>query len=202
MGVSATSHDPWDPDGYLELMHEELPDYEALQAALVAATRGVTAARVLELGVGTGETTRRVLEQHPDVQLVGIDASAGMLGVARVALSGLPVTLAVSRFEDPLPPGPFDLVVSALAIHHLDGPGKASLFKRVGHVLAPGGRFAFGDVVVPDDPADARTPLEEGFDLPSRADAQLSWLRAAGLLNAHVAWQRRDLAVIVADKPA
>jgi hypothetical protein len=29
------------------------------------------------------------------------------------------------ELEDPLPPGPFGLVFSVLAIHHLDGPGKA-----------------------------------------------------------------------------
>jgi tRNA (cmo5U34)-methyltransferase len=182
-------------------MREEMPDYEALQAELMAATAGSDARRVLELGVGTGETTRRLLEAHPDAQLVGIDASAGMLGIARVTLAGRPVTLAVGRFEDPLPSGPFDLVVSALAIHHLDGPEKAALFRQVGHVLAPGGRFAFADVVVPDDPADTRTPLEEGYDLPSTIAAQLAWLRAGGLTNARVAWQRHDLAVLVAERP-
>jgi tRNA (cmo5U34)-methyltransferase len=54
-----------------------------------------------------------------------------------------------------------------------------------------------GDVVVPADPADAITPLSPDFDLPSRADEQVEWLRAAGL-DARVAWSERDLAVIVA----
>jgi SAM-dependent methyltransferase len=60
--------------------------------------------------------------------------------------------LRVSRLEDPLPGGNFDLVVSALAVHHLDGAGKADLFARVAARLRPGGRFVFGDVVVSDDP--------------------------------------------------
>ena len=34
------------------------------------------------------------------------------------------------------PAGPFDLVASALAVHHLDGPGKAELFRRLAGVLA------------------------------------------------------------------
>jgi tRNA (cmo5U34)-methyltransferase len=101
------------------------------------------------------------------------------------------------RLQDPLPGGPFDLVLSVLAVHHLDGPGKADLFRRVAAVLAPGGRLVLGDVVIPDDPADAVTPLSPDFDLPSRVDEQLAWLRAAGL-DGRVAWAERDLAVIVA----
>jgi tRNA (cmo5U34)-methyltransferase len=37
----------------------------------------------------------------------------------------------VHRLEDPPPEGNFALVVSALAVHHLDGAGKADLFARV-----------------------------------------------------------------------
>ena len=52
-----------------------------------------------------------------------------------------------------------------------------------------------GDVVVPDDPADAITPLSPYYDLPSRADDQLIWLSAAGFA-ASVVWTARDLAVV------
>jgi tRNA (cmo5U34)-methyltransferase len=86
--------------------------------------------------------------------------------------------------------------VSAFAIHHLDGPGKADLFRRVAAVLAPGGRFVLADVVVPEDPDDVVTPLDPGFDLPSPLADQLAWLEAAGL-RASVAWAHRDLAVMV-----
>ena len=41
----------------------------------------------------------------------------------------------VRRLEDPLPDGPFDLVVSAFAIHHLDADGKSTLFERVAFVF-------------------------------------------------------------------
>jgi tRNA (cmo5U34)-methyltransferase len=181
------------PEGYLELMLSEMPGYHRLQDATAAAT-GSGAATVLELGTGTGETARRVLERHPGASLVGIDASADMLAVAREALPD--ADLRVGRLEAPLPPGPFELVVSVLAVHHLDGAGKADLFRRIAAVLAPAGRFVLGDVVVPDDPADALTPLNPGFDLPSRADQQVEWLSDAGLVAA-VVWAERDLAVLV-----
>jgi tRNA (cmo5U34)-methyltransferase len=184
------------PNEYLELMHSELPAYERLQDAAAAAT-GSHAKRLLELGTGTGETSRRVLTRHPGATLVGIDVSADMLAV--VDLPG--ADLRVARLEDPLPEGPFDLVFSALAVHHLDGPAKADLFARVAAVLEPAGRFVLADVVVPDDPADATTPLSPGFDLPSRAGDQVAWLREAGL-DATVVWSEGDLAVIVAVRPS
>ena len=187
----------WDPAAYLELMQRELPDYERLQDELVEATRPVPARTILELGTGTGETARRVLDAHPAARLHGVDASADMLDMARRTLAGRPATLAVGRIEDGLPSGPFDLVVSALAVHHLDGPGKRSLFERVAAVLAPGGRFVLADVVVPDDPADALTPLDPSYDLPSALADQLAWLRNAGL-TASTTWHHHDLAVLVA----
>jgi tRNA (cmo5U34)-methyltransferase len=187
----------WDPDSYLALMHEEVPDYDELQDR-VAALTGVGADRALELGTGTGETARRVLAANPDARLVGLDASPQMLDRARSMLPGERVELVVSQLEDPLPPGPFDVVFSALAVHHLNGPGKADLFRRVAAVLAPAGRFVLGDVIVPEDPADMVTPIDDGYDMPSTAAEQLTWLQEAGL-DAHVAWQRRDLAVLVAE---
>ncbi len=110
------------------------------------------------------------------------------------------MTLRVADLLDPLPEGPFDLVVSALAIHHLDGPGKAELFRRVAAVVAPGGRFVLGDVVLPEDPANAVTPLSDGYDKPSTLSDQVRWLEAAGL-EPTLVWEGDDLAVLTADRP-
>jgi tRNA (cmo5U34)-methyltransferase len=187
----------FDPATYPETIRAEVPAYDELQDAVAEATAGIHAARVLELGVGTGQTSHRVLGLHPEAELVGIDESARMLAVASADLSA---DLRVSRLEDPLPEGDFDLVVSALAVHHLDGPGKADLFARVAARLRPGGRFVLGDVVVPDDPADLVTPIDGAYDQPNTIDDQVRWLAAAGL-DAKVVWTRQDLAVIVADSP-
>jgi tRNA (cmo5U34)-methyltransferase len=185
----------FDPDTYLQLMAEEVPGYERLQAAVAA--EAVPAARVLELGTGTGETARRVLTRTPGAEWVGVDASERMLAHARRALPG--ADLRVARLEDPLPDGPFGLVVSALAVHHLDGPAKAALFARVAGALEPGGRFVLGDVVIPEDPADVVTPIDGVHDTPSRVDEQLAWLAAAEF-EPRVAWRERDLAVLVGDR--
>jgi tRNA (cmo5U34)-methyltransferase len=178
-------------------MAEEVPDYARLQDEAAAATVELASVRrVLDLGTGTGETARRVLALHPDAAIVGVDASEAMLSRARDVLPD--ADLRVARLEDPLPAGPFDLAVSALAVHHLRGPAKAELFNRIADALRPGGRFVLADVVVPEDPADAITPIDGVDDVPSRVDEQLEWLFAAGL-RAAVAWSCRDLAVLIAD---
>jgi tRNA (cmo5U34)-methyltransferase len=157
--------------------------------------------RVLELGTGTGETARRLLERHPAAQLVGVDESASMLAAARTALPEDRVSLQVGAIEDPLPAGPFDLVASALCVHHLEGTLKRDLFARVRSVLAPGGRFVLGDVIVPADAGETAIPLSDGYDHPSPLADQLRWLAETGF-DAHVVWEHGDLAVVVASATA
>jgi tRNA (cmo5U34)-methyltransferase len=193
----------FDPATYLDLMRAEVPAYGRLQEAVAdaAANGGPAVDRVLDLGTGTGETLVAVLARHAGARAVGLDKSAPMLDAARTRLAALPVELTVAELTDPLPPGSFDLVVSALAVHHLDGPQKADLFARVAQVLRPGGRFVLGDVVVPDDPDDAVTPLTSDHDRPSTVADQLRWLADAGF-DAAAVWSERDLVVFRADRPA
>jgi L-threonylcarbamoyladenylate synthase len=186
----------FDAESYAEEIREDLPDYDALQAQLAGAS-GTGARRILELGTGTGETARRLLARHVDAVLVGVDENEQMLAVARDALPATQVSLLAGRIEDPLPEGPFDLVATALCVHHLDGAAKADLFRRVRDALAPNGLFVMGDVVVPLDPALATTPLTPGYDRPSPLADQIRWLTEAGL-EPRVAWERGDLAVVAA----
>lgn len=176
-------------------MHEELPRYDELQKETTAACGNVEARRMLELGTGTGETARRVLEAHPHARLVGIDESPSMLEEARAALPAGRVELRVGRLQEPLPEGAFDLVFTALAVHHLDAGGKRDLFRRVHDALVAEGVFVLADVVVPDRPEDAVTPIEAGYDLPDTVADQLAWLDEAGF-DPVVTWAWKDCAVI------
>src|SRR4051794_5258384 len=125
----------FDPAAYPDLMRAEVPLYGQLQDELARAAAGGEVGAILALGTGTGETARRVLDAHPDATLLGLDLSPAMLAEAARALEGRPVELRVGRLEDPLPPGPFDLAVSALAVHHLAGAAKGDLFARVAAAL-------------------------------------------------------------------
>lgn len=146
---------------------------------------------------GPGSRPARVLGFHPRARPVSIDVSPRMLAAARRVLPA-EAERRIARLEDPLPPGPFDLVVSALAVHHLDGAAKADLFRRVATALAPGGRFVLGDLIVPEDRRDAVTPIDGVYDKPSTLPEQLVWLRGAGLVAA-TSWLERDRAVLVGD---
>ena len=185
----------WDPDLYPEGIRAEIESYDLFQDVVAKATLGIEARSVLELGVGTGETAERVRALHPEASWTGIDASEAMLGHARRALPD--AQLRHQRLEDPLPEGRFDLVVSALAVHHLDAGGKRELFRRVGQVLRPEGWFVLGDVVVPERPEDAQIEIDWVSDLPDSAANQLEWLSDAGF-EAELVWSHRDLAVIKA----
>jgi tRNA (cmo5U34)-methyltransferase len=188
----------WNPDTYLADMLDEIPGYEELQDAAAAATEGVDARRVLELGTGTGETARRVLARHPDAAWVGLDASEAMLQRARERLPG--ADLRAARLEEELPAGPFDLVVSTLAVHHLDAVAKRDLFRRVAGALRPGGRFVLADLVVPRPGEDGPIAVDWEMDVPDSAADRAAWLREAGFV-ARAEHVRADLAVIVAELP-
>jgi tRNA (cmo5U34)-methyltransferase len=185
----------WDPETYLTEMLDRLPGYEELQEAVAAATDGLNVETVLELGTGTGETASRVLARHPRTGWTGIDASEPMLDRARKRFPDADLRLA--RLEDPLPEGPFDLVISALAVHHLDADGKRALFERVARVTDA---FVLGDVVVPERPEDAVIEIDGVYDVPSSVVEQLNWLREAEF-DADATFVRPDLAVFRALKP-
>ena len=163
----------FDPQSYAETIRVEIPLYDELEERLAAATAGVAATRVLDLGAGTGETTRRVLALHPDAELVATDLSPAML--ARIDLPR--VTTVVRRLEEPLPEGQFDLVVSALAVHHLEAAAKRDLFRRLFDAVRRSGRFVLGDVVAVEEPV---APLTAGWDRPDAASDQVRWLGDAG----------------------
>ena len=185
----------WDPETYLAQMLDEIPGYEELQSDAAAATKELDVSTVLELGTGTGETALRVLAQHPEARWTGIDASAAMLARARRRLPHADLRLA--RLEDPLPSGPFDLVVSVLAVHHLTGDAKRDLFTRIAQVSD---NFVLGDVVVPENPHDARIEIDWEYDVPSSVANQLEWLQAAGF-DANATYVRPDLAVFRCRRP-
>jgi tRNA (cmo5U34)-methyltransferase len=184
----------WNPETYLAEMLDEIPGYEELEAAVAAATEGLDVRTVLELGTGTGETALRVLAQHPEARWTGIDASEPMLASARERLPH--ADLRAGRLEDPLPSGPFDLVVSVLAVHHLTDEAKRDLFTRIAQVSD---KFVLGDVVIPERPQDTAIEIDGVDDLPASVADQLEWLRAAGF-DANAAYVRPDLAVFGATR--
>jgi tRNA (cmo5U34)-methyltransferase len=158
----------WTPDEYLERIRSKIPRYDELQEQAVAAIP-FPPERVLELGMGTGETTRRLIEAFPDAWVVGLDSSPDMVFRARQTYDDVQL----ARMEDPLPDGPWDLVISVLSVNDLTDEQKQALFRRVrehSRSLVIGDRF------------------EEG-----QLEQLTKW--CAG----EIAWQADDLAVVRAE---
>jgi tRNA (cmo5U34)-methyltransferase len=130
------------PARYMKLMRDALPLYDRLQDELVKAGADLTVSRFLDLGTGTRETARRCLEAHPTAAVVAVDASEDTLDVGTAVL-GEDAEWRLGHLEDELPDGPFELVISALAVHHLDRAGKADLFAS--HPGLLGARWAKRD---------------------------------------------------------
>jgi tRNA (cmo5U34)-methyltransferase len=169
----------WKPDGYLDLIKQEIPRYEELQDQAIAAIP-FAPERVLELGMGTGETTRRLIEAYPDSWVIGLDSSPDMVYRAREAYDDVQL----ARIEDPLPDGPWDLVIGVLSIHHLTADQKRELFRRVReHSKA----VVIGDVVSADVQV---TPIDPGYDFPETAADLAEWS------GGEVTWAADDLAVV------
>src|SRR5690242_15471111 len=169
----------WKPDTYSELIRSEIPRYDELQEQAIAAIP-FPPERVLELGMGTGETTRRLIEAYPDSWVIGLDSSPDMVFRAREAYDDVQL----ARIEDPLPDGPWDLVIGVLSIHHLTADLKKNLFRQVKDQARA---FVIGDVVKADVEI---APIDPDYDFPETAEDLAEWC------GGEVTWEADDLAVV------
>ena len=124
---------PWDPNVYHKFQQQRAAPFEDL-SALVHRRPGL---RVVDLGCGTGELTRRLADMLPESDVVGIDSSAEMLAeAAQYAGPGL-------RFEQRAIEdvgGSWDLIFSHAALQWLDDHER--LIPALFGMLTPGGQLA------------------------------------------------------------
>lgn len=134
----------WTPDEYLDRIRDRIPRYDELQEQAVAAIP-FPPERVLELGMGTGETTRRLIEAHPEAWVIGLDSSPDMVFRARQTYDDVQL----ARMQDPLPDGPWDLVISVLSVGDIEDEQRGALFRRVreqSRALVLGDEFEPGEL--------------------------------------------------------
>jgi tRNA (cmo5U34)-methyltransferase len=196
-----------------------IPPYDAFYGTALEALdlAGRPLRRVLDLGAGL--LARQVLGAHPDSEVTLLDGAAAMLEEARGVL-GERARYVVADLTDPLPAGPWDAVVSALAIHHLDDAGKQALFARVHAALSPGGMFVNAEQVAAPSGLfqdaytrwHAREAVARGcspgdwaasvdrmrLDRWSSVEHQVAWLREAGFADADCLFKDHGFAVIAA----
>jgi tRNA (cmo5U34)-methyltransferase len=212
---------------YDALRRRLVPDFDGFYGAVIEVLhRWVVGEvrRVLDLGAGTGRLSAMVVDAFPSAEVELLDASEPMLAQARRRLGDGVSAVHVGDMGGELPPGPFDAVVSALAIHHLEHADKRALMRRVHNVLRRGGVFVNAEQV--DGPTPQLTAVYakrwaddcralgateaeiEGarermrHDRCTDVETQLGWLRDAGFTGADCIYKSWRFAVLIAPKEA
>jgi ubiquinone/menaquinone biosynthesis C-methylase UbiE len=140
--------------------------------------------RILDVGAGYGALTRFLLERFPNATAVCQDWSEEMmkLGTERMADFQGRFSYVLCDFSKPdwseRIPGPFEAVVSAIAIHNVRSPQTIeAIYNEIFPLVKSGGCFLNFDRT--------NSPLEEQF----------KWLGAAGFQNMQCFWKEEKRAL-------
>jgi len=111
--------------------------------------------RLLDLGCGTGASTRALLRVHPRAEVVAVDASAGMLAAARakpwppgVRFVHAPAEQVADALSAERIAADFDGVLAAYLVRNV--ADRDGVLRAVRGLLAPGGRLAVHEYSVAD----------------------------------------------------
>jgi tRNA (cmo5U34)-methyltransferase len=137
---------------YDRKLRQFIPDFEEFYGAVLGFMpfKSDEELRVLDLGTGTGVLSEMVAQRFPRGTVMLLDFSEKMLDVARQRLAGCGdrFRFVVADYLEKPFPNQYDLVVSALSVHHLENQDKQKLFRKVHDSLAPGGFFVNADQVL------------------------------------------------------
>jgi tRNA (cmo5U34)-methyltransferase len=179
--------------------------------------------RILDLGAGTGLYSAFLLDRYPDATLSLIDFAGDMIEIAKRRFSGRSgATFITGDYTTANVDSGFDIIISALSIHHLNADGKAALFRRVCGWLNPGGEFLNADQIQSTHPAIqnryeklwlsyvkdnsltheqiARMRRSMALDDPSPVSDQIAWLRNVEFTEAECVYKHWNFAVVYAKK--
>ncbi len=214
LGSVGTASNRWRLDEHASAWLEMLPSLPRLDQADAALLEWIPERvdRVLDLGTGDGRLIDLVLGARSVSRAVGLDFSPVMIDAARRRFADdRRVEIREHDLDEPLPPlGPFDALVSGLAIHHCPDERKRELYAETYRLLRPGGVFLNLDHV-----ASSTDRLHESFlaavgvapedDDPSNilldVETQLTWLREIGFTDVDCHWKWREVALLGGVRP-
>jgi tRNA (cmo5U34)-methyltransferase len=183
---------------------DRLPHRGEGEGVLVRDLERALPGRVLDLGCGDGRLTALVLAAYPESTATCVDMSEPMLAAASERFRGDDrVTFVAHDLDDPLPfDGPFDAIVTSLAVHHVSDARKAALCAEAAGLLAPGGVFANLEIVASPTRAlhdrwrDEMGARDDPADVLRDMASQLEWMSDAGLVDVDCIWKWRSLALL------
>ena len=182
--------------------------------------------KVLDIGSGYGPLASAVLETYPNATAIGLDISDAMMeiGRERMARFGEKFAYVIGDFSDGHLPetaiaeGPYHVIVSSRAIHHLPPAQMSTLYTDVYSQLSNGGCFFNLDTAsAPDEflheafrnarRRDSATPARTTTTPRSHSqtafhhreatlDRHLTWLKQAGFQSVECFWKRLDQAMV------
>lgn len=133
---------------------------------------------VVELCSGEGLLSLALLERFPTCRVLALDGSAEMRRATGETCRGHAGRLTAAAFDIADRgwrrfPSPVHAVVSSLAVHHLDGPQKRTLYADMAAALAAGGALVIADIV--------RPPTQRGLDVAAEQWDDIVRARALAL---------------------
>ncbi|HZC45937.1 MAG TPA: methyltransferase domain-containing protein [Candidatus Acidoferrum sp.] len=175
--------------------------------------------KVLDLGAGTGLMAAFIAYSFPSARITMVDISNEMLerARARFELAGERFRFEVSDYGVDRIQEKYDVIISALSIHHLSDEQKRSLFNRIHGALNDGGVFVNAEQFRYATPErhrfhherwitrvrelgvgerDLTAALERmKFDRAATLEDQLEWMREAGFREIDCAYKNLIFAV-------
>lgn len=216
---SAGYYDAW--------MRKALPGYDDLfSSALRALPFPENASiRVLDMGAGTGQFSSFILEKFPQARFTLVDLAEGMLAVARERFQAAAAqfTYSIADIRSIQFDAEFDLVISSLAIHHLNHAEKQVLFRHIHAALRSPGLFLNIDQIQAPTPGmrehywavwlehvRAQGASEEQiqrsidrrqtYDRDASLYDQLDWLQEAGFTAVDILYKHHFIGLFYANK--
>ena len=133
---------------YTDLIKKCVPRYqEMLYSMFQYIPENFKPKRIIDLGCGTGNLTREILDHFPDAEIHALDLSEEILDECKKRFPNAhDITYIKADFKHMnLEPNTYDLVMSSIAIHHIEDPFKIKLYKDVFRALKANGLFIFAD---------------------------------------------------------
>ncbi|MGV8077511.1 MAG: class I SAM-dependent methyltransferase [Methanosarcina sp.] len=178
---------------------------------------------ILDVGAGTGLLSAFLMEKYPKASFTLIDLSEKMLDIAKDRFRSSPnVKYIIGDYSKYDFVEKYDMVVSALSIHHLEGEEKKRFYKKTYSMLKQNGIFINADLVYGETPfienlnktiwkqyiEGSGLPKEEilaGYersklDKESKLDQQIDWLKEVGFCDVSCIYKFYHFAVMFGRK--